>query len=94
MNYFSVQEFETETGNIYENVLTDGEALIKNEGKPTVLMLEVSDDFDLILRAVRQARALAAVESMREIAAQSGYMTDEEIEAEIMATRQERRRIQ
>ena len=92
MNFYSVNELETGTTKIYENVRSNGEAVITNEGKPMLLMLDISNvDYEAIIRAVRQAKVTAVFESMRNIAAENGYMTDEEIEAEIAAARQERR---
>ena len=43
-----------------------------------------------LLRAIRKAKAMIAVNNMRMIAAQNGYMTDEEIEMEINAYRREK----
>ena len=92
MNFYSVDEFGTETSEICENIRSDGEAVIMNGGRPAFLMLDIGDyDYELIVRAVRQAKATAALESMRNIAAENGYMTDGEIEAEIKASRLERR---
>ena len=55
-------------------------------------MLDISEDnFELVLKAVRQAKAMIAFITMREIAAKKGYMTDEEIEAEIQSSRNDRR---
>lgn len=41
-------------------------------------------------KAVKQAKALAAFQSMRKKAEENGYLTDEEINAEITAARNER----
>ena len=51
-------------------------------------MLDITDgSFEETLKAVRQARAMIAFNSMRAKAAERGYMSDEEIEAEIAAAR-------
>ena len=92
MNFYSIRDLRTDTKAICENIRSNGEAIITNNGKPAVLMLNISeDDFDLVLRAVRQAKAMIAFNSMRAIAAENGYMSDAEIEAEISAARRERR---
>ncbi len=94
MNFYSIRDLRTETKDICNYVRTNGEAIITNNGKPTVLMLDISEDnFELVLRAVRQAKAMIAFNAMRNIAAENGYMTDEEIEAEIQASRRERRTV-
>lgn len=91
MNFYSIRELRTDTKAICENLRTKGEAIITNNGKPAVLMLHISEDnFELMLRAVRQAKAMIAFNDMRAIAAENGYMSDEEIEAEITAARRER----
>ena len=55
-------------------------------------MLDISEDnFDEIVRAIRQAKAMIAFNSMKAVAAANGYMTDSEIEDEIKAARSERR---
>lgn len=92
MNFYSIRDLRSETKNICENIRRDGEAVITNNGKPTLLMLDISEDnFDEILRAVRQAKAMIAFNSMRAVAAANGYLSESEIEEEIQAARAERR---
>ena len=92
MNFYSIKDLRVETKNICENIRRNGEAVITNNGKPALLILDISDnDFEELLRAVRQAKAMIAFNSMRATAAQNGYMTETEIEAEIASARAERR---
>ena len=49
------------------------------------------DNFDETLKAVRQARAIMAFAKMRRKASEEGYMTPEEIDAEIAAARREKK---
>lgn len=92
MNFYSIRDLRTETKDICDYVRSGGEAIITNNGKPAMLMLDISNsDFELVLRSVRQAKAMIAFNAMRNIAAEGGYMTDGEIEAEIKASRRERR---
>ena len=91
MNFYSICELRTETKNIYENILQNGEAVITNNGKPSMLLINISEDnFDEILRAVRQARAMIAFNSMRMIAAKNNYMSEDEINDEIEKYRSEK----
>ena len=54
------------------------------------LMIDIpSDSFDEVVQAVRQAKAMIAFNNMRRKAAAKGFMSDEEIEAEIQAARNE-----
>ena len=92
MNFYSIRDLRTETKSICDHIQSEGEAVITNNGKPTVLMLDISEDnFEEVLRAVRQAKAMIAFNSMRKIAEDNGFMSEEEIEAEIQAAREERR---
>ena len=50
-------------------------------------------DFDEAVKAVRQAKAMIAFNSMRAKAAKQGYMSDDEIEAEIAAYRREKKKM-
>ena len=48
------KDLRIETKNICEHIRQNGEAVITNNGKPTVLMLDISENnFEEILRAVR-----------------------------------------
>ena len=92
MNFYSIRDLRSETKNICEKVRQSGEVVITNNGKPSVLMLDISEDnFDEVVRAIRQAKAMIAFNSMKAVAAANGYMTDSEIENEIKAARSERR---
>ena len=92
MNFYSIRDLRSETKNICDKVRQSGEVVITNNGKPSVLMLDISEDnFDEVVRAIRQAKAMIAFNSMKAIAAANGYMTDSEIEDEIKTVRSERR---
>ena len=93
MNFYSIKDLRVDTKNICENIRQNGEAVITNNGKPTALMLDISDNnFEEVIRAIRQAKAMIAFNSMRATAMRNGYMTDSEIEAEIKVARSERRK--
>lgn len=88
MNFYTVRDLRTTPKSIWENLAADGEAVITNNGRPMALLLDIADgDFEETLRAVRQAKAAIAFNSMRSKAAAKGYMSEEEIEAEIAAAR-------
>ena len=87
-----MRDLRTNTRTVCENIQSNGESIITNKGKPTFLVLDISkNDFELMLRSIRQAKAMIAFNNMRAIAAENGYMSDEEIEAEISAARRELR---
>ena len=90
MNFYSVRDLRTTQKAIWENLEKDGEVVITNNGKPSALLFDISNgDLEETLKAVRQAKAMLAFNSMRSRAAAKGFLTDEEIEAEIAAARQE-----
>ena len=90
MNFYSIRELRTESKNVWDNLSAGGEVVITNNGRPSALMIDIPEgSFDEIVQAVRQARAMIAFNSMRRKAAASGFMSDEEIEAEINAARNE-----
>ena len=90
MNFYSVRDLRTESKNMWENLSNGDEVVITNNGKPAALMLDVSgNNLDLVLQAVRQAKAMIAFNSMRSQAAAKGYLSDEDIEAEINTVRDE-----
>ncbi len=88
MNFYSIRDLRTDSQSLWKNLSSGNEVIITNNGKPAALMLDISqDNFDDVLQAVRQAKATIAFNSMRKTAASYGYMSDEEIEAEIQAAR-------
>ncbi len=90
MNFYTVRDLRTTPKSIWEDLAADGEAVITNNGKPTALLIDIADgSFEETVKAVRQAKAMIAFNSMRTKAAKSGYMSEEEIEAEINAARGE-----
>ena len=90
MTFYSVRDLRTDTKAMWEKLSAGNEIVITNNGKPAALMVDIpADSFDEIVQAVRQAKAMIAFNSMRRKAAARGFMTEEEIEAEIQAARNE-----
>ena len=88
MNFYSVRDMRITPKSIWKNLSADGEVVITNNGNPTALMIDTLDgSFEATLKAVKQAKAMIAFNSMRQKAATNGFMSDEEIEAEIAAAR-------
>jgi hypothetical protein len=88
MNFYSVRDLRTTPKSIWDNLLADGEVIITNNGKPTAILLDIGDgSFEETLKAVRQAKAMIAFNTMRSKAAAKGFMSDEEIEEEIATVR-------
>lgn len=90
MNFYTVRDLRTTPKSIWENLSSDGEVVITNNGRPAAIMLNIADgSYEETVKAIRQAKAMIAFNSMRAKAARSGYMSDEDIEAEIAAYRKE-----
>jgi len=91
MYFYSVRDLRTTPKIIWEQLSEDGEVVITNNGKPMALMLDIAEgNFEETIRAIRQARAMIAFNSMRKKAAAKGFFSDDEIAAEISAVRRER----
>lgn len=88
MNFYSVRDLRTTPKSIWDNLSEDGEVIITNNGKPTAILLDISNgSFEETIKAVRQAKAMIAFNVMKSKAAAKGYMSNEEIENEIAAAR-------
>jgi antitoxin (DNA-binding transcriptional repressor) of toxin-antitoxin stability system len=91
MDFVTVRDMRTKPKSVWETLSTGEDVVITNNGKPTALMIEIPEKgFEETVRAVRQARAMIAFNTMRKKAAQRGFMSEEEINAEIAAYRTER----
>ena len=88
MNFYTIQELQAAPDDLLQELARDGELVITRDGKPAALMLNLADgNFDERIKAVIQDKAQAAFASMRARAAARGFMSDEEIEAEIAQVR-------
>lgn len=82
MNFYSVRDLRTDSKTMWSALRTGDEIVLTNNGKPSALMIDIPDGcFDEIVQAVRQAKAMIAVNNMRRRAAREGFRSDEEIEA-------------
>ena len=82
MNFYSVRDLRTKSQNLWSDLESGNNAVLTNNGKPSGLILPVPEGaLDDLIRAVRQAQAMIAFNSMRRTAAENGYMTDDEINA-------------
>lgn len=90
MNFYSIRDLRTDSKSMWETLSEGNEVVITNNGKPAALMIDIpADSFDEVVQAIRQAKAMIAFNSMRRKAAARGFMSDEDIEAEIQAARNE-----
>jgi hypothetical protein len=88
MNFYTARDLRTIPKSIWDSLRKSGEVVITNNGKPTALMLDISEsNFEEVTKAVRQAKAMIAFNSMRAKAQERGFMTNAEIENEIASYR-------
>ena len=88
MKFYSIRDLRNDSKNMWASLKYNGEAIITNNGKPAALMLDISEDnFEVMMQAVSQAKAMIAFNNMRSRVAARGFMSGEEIESEIEAAR-------
>ena len=88
MDFLSVRELRASSRNIWRKLSQDGKMVITNNGKPTALLLDISnEDLEETLLALRQVKALRLFNQMRVDAEKRGFLSEKEIEAEIRAAR-------
>ena len=91
MDFYTARDLRTIPKSIWNSLSINGELVITSNGKPSALMLNITEDsFEEVIRAVRQAKAMIAFNSMRGKAEAQGFMTEAEINAEISAARREK----
>lgn len=88
MNFYSVRDLRTDSKSMWADLTSGDEVVLTNNGKPSALIIGIPEgSFDEIVQAVRQAKAMIALNSMRRKAAREGYMSDDEIESIITEAR-------
>ena len=93
MNFFTVRDLRTSPKNVWDTLNKEKEVVITNNGKPSALMIPITDiNFNDVLAAVRQVNAMRAVSRMQMASVKAGLdkMTLDEINAEISAVRAEK----
>lgn len=88
MNFYSMRDLRTESKNMWKDLSRGDEVILTNNGKPSAIVIEIPDGgFDEVVQATRQAKAMMALNSMRQMAAREGFKSDDEIEALINEAR-------
>ena len=92
MKFVTVRDFRNSSRDIWDKVRNDEEIVVTSNGKPTAILVNVSENnLQEVLDSIRQAKAMRAFNKMRQQAANCGYLTEDEINAEIQAYRSEKR---
>ena len=89
MNFYSMRDLRTESKSMWQDLSKGDEVILTNNGKPSAIVIDIPEGgFDEAIQAIRQAKAMIALNSMRQKAAKEGFKTDEEIEALINEARE------
>ena len=82
MNFYSIRDLRTESKSMWADLSRGDEVILTNNGKPSAIMIDIPEgSFDEVVQAVRQAKAMIALNNMRQRAAREGFKSDDEIEA-------------
>ena len=95
MKFITVRDIRTAPAQVWKQLPEEQELVITNNGKPIALLTPISDEtLEQTLTEVRRARATNAVRRMQQTARNKGLdqMTEEEVDSEIQAARQNRRK--
>lgn len=81
MNFYSIRDLRTESKSMWADLSRGDEVILTNNGRPSAIMIDIPEGgFDEVVQAVRQAKAMIALNGMRQRAAREGFKSDDEIE--------------
>ncbi|MCL2549253.1 MAG: type II toxin-antitoxin system prevent-host-death family antitoxin [Symbiobacteriaceae bacterium] len=90
MQFITVRNLRNSTGELWEALQRNEELVITNNGKPSAVLINIPDGrFEEVLRDIRQARLTRTLYDLREQADNSGFLSSEEIMAEINEARRD-----
>jgi antitoxin (DNA-binding transcriptional repressor) of toxin-antitoxin stability system len=95
MRFVSVRDLRGKSGEVWRDLPGEREMVITSNGRPIAILVAVGEsNLEESLAAFRQARAVDAVASIqrRSVAAGTDKLSPADVEAEIAAARQARRR--
>jgi antitoxin (DNA-binding transcriptional repressor) of toxin-antitoxin stability system len=95
MKFVTVRDLRGRPSHVWTKLAQERDLILTSNGKPIAILSAVSEEtLEESLRAVRRARAMAAVKTMQSqsIAAGTDTLTLDEIQAEITGARKARRR--
>lgn len=95
MKFVTVRDLRGHPGQVWEQLARERDLILTSNGKPVAILSSVSEDnLEESLAAVRQARAIAAVEKMQARSLREGKdkLSLAEINHEIRTVRKSRRR--
>ena len=92
MRFVTVRDFRNSSREVWDKVSKNDEVVVTNNGKPTAILINVSEEsLEETIASIRQARAMRDFNRLREKAAERGFLTEDEINEEILKYRTEKR---
>ena len=95
MRFVSVRELRGQSAAVWKTLANEKDLIVTSNGKPIALLSAMSDEnLEESLSALRRARAQAAATAMQQASVRAGTdrLSLQDINAEIDATRRQRRR--
>lgn len=95
MKFITVRDLRGRPAQVWTKLSREQDLILTSNGKPIAILSAVSEEtLEDSLAALRQARAIAAVEAMQSqsVAAGTYRLTQDKIQAEIAAARRQRQR--
>ncbi|MDN5347669.1 MAG: hypothetical protein PWP65_1233 [Clostridia bacterium] len=95
MKFITVRDLRSRPTHVWKRLNQEENLVVTSNGRPVALLTSINDDsLEDTLAAIRRSRALMAVSRMQEESVAQGRdkISEEEIEAEIKAVRQGRKR--
>ena len=90
MIFVTSREMTASPRTTWEKLAKEGELTITKNGQPAAIMLDVdAEDYAETMRLLRQVKAARFINRAREEAAERGFLSQDEINAEIAAARRE-----
>jgi antitoxin (DNA-binding transcriptional repressor) of toxin-antitoxin stability system len=81
MNFYPMRDLRTESKTMWADLDRGDEVVLTNNGKPAAIIIDIPEGhFDETVQAVCQAKAMIALNSIRQKAAKGGYMSDDNID--------------
>mgnify|MGYP000990711900 CR=1 FL=1 len=92
MKFITVRDLRTSPAQIWKALPEEQEMILTNNGKPIALITPINEsDLEETLSSVRKARAQSAIQQMQFSSISNKIkLSEEQIEAEIKATRNQR----
>jgi len=95
MRFVSVRDLRSRGRQVWKQLETEKELIVTSNGRPIAILTGVNqENVEEILRDLRRARALRAVEEMQRASVRAGLdkMPDKEIDTEIREARRARKK--